>query len=156
MKILRILCLAALLPGMAQALESGDTLRPWTLLDQFDQPYTLGDDTRVLLVAADMAAAGLVKQAFGDAPAQTLAQHRAAFLADISRMPGPIATLFAIPAMRDYPYRVLLDRQARVVPRYPVEAGKVLWLGLDGGRVTVLRQFDDAAALRAALVDSAP
>lgn len=32
--------LLSLLPLLAQALESGDTLAPWTLLDQYDQPYS--------------------------------------------------------------------------------------------------------------------
>ena len=33
----------SLLPLWAQAAEMGERLAPWTLLDQFDQAYTLDD-----------------------------------------------------------------------------------------------------------------
>ena len=140
-----------LVSGLALALEPGERLAPWTLLDQFDRPYTLDERLQVLLVARDMDGAKLLKAALQDRPEGYLEQRHALFLADISGMPGPIAKLFAIPAMRDYHYRVLLDREARVVPRYPVVAGSVLWLDLRDGRLQGQRSFADAAALRATL-----
>ena len=53
--------LFCLLPLWAQAAEPGSKLAPWTLLDQYDRPYTLDADTRILLVARDMDGAKLVK-----------------------------------------------------------------------------------------------
>lgn len=140
-----------LLSGQAMALQPGDALQSWTLLDQFDQPYTLDQDARVLLVARDMTAAKLVESAFGAQPKGYLESRGARFLADISRMPSVIASLFAVPAMRDYGYRVMLDRAPRVVPRYPVREGSVLWVGLEQGRVTELRYFSSASELAAAV-----
>lgn len=57
--VLALLLSAATL--LAQAANVGDTLTPWTLNDQFDQPYTLDQNTRILLVARDMKAAQMVK-----------------------------------------------------------------------------------------------
>lgn len=71
-------------------------------------------------------------------------------------MPSVIATAFAVPAMRDYPYRVMLDRSARIAPRYPVVKDAVLWLQLQNGRVQAQQTFTQAAALRAALEALAP
>ncbi|MFP6861104.1 MAG: FAD/FMN-containing dehydrogenase, partial [Pseudomonas sp.] len=62
-----------------------------------------------------------------------------------------IATLFALPKMRDYNYRILLDRDARITPRYPVDATSVLWLDLRDGKLQGQRSFSDAAALAQAL-----
>ncbi|PAV68873.1 hypothetical protein WR25_26090 [Diploscapter pachys] len=59
--------------------------------------------------------------------------------------------LFAIPAMRDYSYRVLLDRNGRVASRYAGDEGKVLWLALDHGVVAARNSYADADALKAAL-----
>ncbi len=146
-----LLLLAWLVSGMAMAVEPGERLAPWTLLDQFDQPYSLDANLKVLLVARDMEGAKLVKAALQGKPQDYLEQRHALFLADISRMPGMIATLFAVPAMRDYSYRVLLDRESRVAPRYPGDTGAVLWLDLQGGRLQAQRSFTDAAALAAAL-----
>ena len=50
MKIITLLLLG-LLSTAALALEPGERLAPWTLQDQFDVPYTLNEETRILLVA---------------------------------------------------------------------------------------------------------
>lgn len=145
--LVTVLCMIA---GLAQAVQVGDRLAPGTLLDQFDQPYSL-DDARVLLVARNMVGAKLVDGALQGKPAGYLDARHAIFLADISRMPKPIASLFAVPAMRKYNYRVLLDRQARVAVRYPVEADAVLWLDVRNGQIEALRSFTDVNALAGAL-----
>lgn len=143
-----------LVSSLAYALAPGERLAPWTLLDQFEQPFTLGEDARVLLVAKSMDAAKLLDAALQGKPRGYLEARHAVFLADISRMPKPIASLFALPKMRDYHYRVLLDREARVTSRYPVEEGAVLWLALRDGRLIEQRNFTDAAALAQALEEA--
>ena len=135
----------------AGAQQPGERLAPWTLLDQFDQAYSLNDDLRVLLVARDMSGAKLVEQALAGKPQGFLESRSTAYMADISAMPGPIARLFAVPAMRDYPYRVLLDRQGRVAPRYPGARHAVLWLDLRAGYLQAQRTFVDGGALARAL-----
>ena len=148
--------LLALSATCAQAVEVGERLASWTLLDQFDQPYSLNDDARVLLVARSMAGAKLLAAALDQQPKGYLESRKAVFLADISRMPSVIAAAFAVPAMRDYSYRVMLDRSARIAPRYPVVKDAVLWLQLQNGRVQAQQTFTQAAALRAALEALAP
>ncbi|WP_062378733.1 hypothetical protein [Pseudomonas abietaniphila] len=150
MKLWTLLFLA-LLPFAANALEVGDKLAPWTLLDQYDQPYTLGDDTQILLVARSMDAAKIVNGALQGTPKTFLESRHAVFVADIQKMPAIIAKMFAVPAMRAYSYRVMLDRDSRVVPRYPGDAEKVLVLRLQNGRVVSQAQFDNAESLRSAL-----
>lgn len=140
----------------AQAVEVGERLASWTLLDQFDQPYSLNDELQVLLVARSMAGAKLLAAALDQQPKGYLEARKAVFLADISRMPSVIATAFAVPAMRDYNYRVMLDRSARIAPRYPVENDAVLWLQLQQGRVQAQQTFTQASALRDALEALAP
>lgn len=145
-----LLCIG-LWPLLAQALEPGERLAPWTLLDQFDQPASLDADLEVLLVARSMAAGKLVSAALDDAPKGFLEQHHAAYVADISRMPAAVSALFAVPAMRRYGFRVLLDREARVAPRYTPVSDDVVWLRLDNGVLVERRVFADSASLRAAL-----
>ncbi|HSC83767.1 MAG TPA: FAD/FMN-containing dehydrogenase [Pseudomonas sp.] len=151
MRVWLLLLAWSLSGGLVMAVEPGERLAPWTLLDQFDQPHSLDGDVQVVLVARDMEGAKLVNAALHDKPQGYLEHRHALFLADISRMPGPIATLFAVPAMRDYTYPVLLDREARVASHYPGDAGAVLWLDLHDGRLQGQRSFRDASALAAAL-----
>ncbi|OWQ34194.1 FAD/FMN-containing dehydrogenase [Pseudomonas sp. DrBHI1] len=143
--------LLSLLPLLAHAVQTGETLAPWTLLDQYDQPYSLGADTRILLVARDMDGAKLVKAALAEQPKGYLEARGAVFVADIQRMPALISKLFAIPVMRDYSYRVLLDREGRVASRYAGEQGKVLWLSLDNGVLVGQKSYTAADDLKAAL-----
>lgn len=150
MLLLSVLCLGA------QATEIGERLAPWTLLDQFDQPYSLDQQTSTLLVARGMDAAKLVKAALEDRPKGYLEARHTVFVADIQRMPTLIAKMFAVPAMRDYSYRVLLDREGRVAPRYPGAENKVLWLQLNQGRLVAQREYATAAELREALEQLQP
>jgi hypothetical protein len=146
--------LLMVMASLAVAQES--TAVGWTLLDQFDKPYTANADLKVLLVAHDMASSKLVKAALAECPADYLEARHAAFVADISRMPAPISKMFAIPAMRDYSYRVLLDREPRVANRFPAQADAVTWLQLEQGKVVSTHQLDSAEALRQALERGEP
>lgn len=150
------LLLLCLLSTAALAIEPGERLAPWTLLDQFDAPYTLNDETQILLVARDMDGAKLVNAALEGKPKGYLDERQAVFLADISRMPGVIATLFALPKMRDYNYRIILDRDARIAPRYPAAEGEVLWLQLKDGQLVRQQAFTSAEPLRQALEQQGP
>lgn len=143
--------LLGLLPFMANAAEVGEHLTPFTLSDQHDQPFTLDPSTKVLLAAGDMDGAKLVKAALAEQPKGWLEARHGIFIADIQGMPSLISKLFAIPKMRDYGYRVVLDREGKVVPHYAVAPGQVQWLQLDNGSVVSKQSFNDAEALRKAL-----
>lgn len=138
---------------MANAAEVGESLKPFTLNDQHDQAFSLDANTRVLLAASDMDGAKLVKAALADQPKGWLEARHTTFVADIQGMPALIGKLFAIPKMRDYSYRVVLDREGQVVPEYAVPAGQVQWLQLDNGKVVSKQSFNDAEALRKALAE---
>ncbi|KHA70248.1 FAD/FMN-containing dehydrogenase [Pseudomonas chlororaphis] len=152
----RWLLLFAVFPLFAHALETGERLAPWTLLDQYEQPFTLDDSTTTLLVARDMDGAKLIKEALKDQPKGYLEARHAVFVADIQRMPALIARMFAVPAMRDYHYRVMLDREGRVASRYPGAEGQVLWLQLKDGRFLSQREYANASDLREALEKARP
>nr|WP_206770501.1 FAD/FMN-containing dehydrogenase [Pseudomonas mohnii] len=148
--------LLGLLPLWAHALEVGERLAPWTLLDQYDQAFTLDNRTQTLLVARSMEGAKMVNAALQGQPKGYLEARHAVFLADIERMPRLIAKMFAVPAMRDYSYRVMLDRDGRVAPKYPGAVDSVLWLQLKDGQLVAQHEYATAAQLREALETSRP
>jgi len=152
----RWLLLFAVFPLCAHALETGERLAPWTLLDQYEQPFTLDNSTTTLLGARDMDGAKLIKEALKDQPKGYLEARHAVFVADIQRMPALIAKMFAVPAMRDYHYRVMLDREGRVASRYPGAEGQVVWLQLKDGRLLSQREYANAGDLREALEKARP
>ncbi|KWS97998.1 hypothetical protein AL049_12615 [Pseudomonas syringae pv. cerasicola] len=84
----------------------------------------------------------------------------AAFIEDLQKQAKGLSeschTVFAIPQMRDYRYRVMLDREARIVPQYAGDDDKGLWLQLRDGQLVSQQQFGSADALRAALKKPQP
>ena len=53
--------------------------------------------------------------------------------------------------MRDYSYRVVLDREGSIAANYPGAEEKVLWLQLDNGTLVSQQEFATAEELRGAL-----
>lgn len=58
--------------------------------------------------------------------------------------------------MHDYNYRILLDRDARIAPRYSAGEGEALWLHLQDGRLVAQRAFKETGALEQALAAERP
>ncbi len=145
---------AAARPGAGR--EKGSTLEPWTLQDQFEKAHSLDDSTRVLLVARDMdgseagqgGAGGTPKGLPGGAPRAVPGGHQPHAGADFPA--------FAVPAMRDYSYPVLLDRDAAIASRLCLGRGQGA-LGQAGAAPRVeIRQLDSPVALRIALEQLQP
>lgn len=58
--------------------------------------------------------------------------------------------------MQAYNYRVMLDRDARIAPRYPAPVDKVLWLQLEDGKLVARHEYASATELRQALEQVQP
>jgi len=145
-----VLLLSAL-SMQAMAVTIGERLTPWTLQDQHDQSYTLDEKTHVLLVARSMDGSKMVKAALENQPKGYMEARNVIFLADVQRMPSLIGKFIAIPSMRNYSYRVVLDRDGSVAANYPGAEDKVLWLQLENGTLVAQKAFANADELRAAL-----
>lgn len=128
---------------------------PWTLLDQFDNAYTLDHSARVVLVARSMSTAKLVNKAIEEQPAGYLEARHVVFVADIEKMPS-LAKLVAVPAMRSAKYRIMLDQTGSVAGRYEGDRDTVQWLELQDGKVAREQRFADAGELQQALAGLAP
>lgn len=151
MKKVVILC-ALFLPMLVQAMEVGQRLTPWVLKDQFDQPYTLNAKTQLILLAQNMDQAKLVNQALANKPKEYLETKNAVFVADVSRMPKMVSKMFALPAMRKYNYRVLLDRDGSIAKQYNQSTDTAIyWLEIKQGVVLVEKQLTSVDELVAAL-----
>ncbi|QEA37701.1 FAD/FMN-containing dehydrogenase [Pistricoccus aurantiacus] len=140
-----------LVSTMAQAVEVGERLAPWTLKDQFGDSVNLDEQTSLLLVASSRKAAEVMDEALKDSPEGYLEARNTLYVADISRIPGLVAKLVLVPAMRSANYRVLLDRESQVAPQHLGNGDTVLWLDLDDMKVQERREFESAEALRRTL-----
>jgi hypothetical protein len=98
----------------------------------------------------------LLKQAVATLPEDYLAKVGAVYIADISGMPRIISKLFALPKMRKRPYPLLLDRSGEATERIPDVDGQATLVYLAALRVARIEHYASVAAVRGALLVSAP
>lgn len=132
----------------AEPLAVGTRLPSLTLSDQHDVAATVGVDTKLVIFVRDMDAANVVEDVLTPNGDAQLAAVGAVFISDISRMPRVITNLFALPAMRRRPYRMLLDRDGDLTAVIPSQKGKVTVLRLDQLMIGAIEYFDSADSLR--------
>lgn len=135
-----------------ETLAPGNRMPAISLADQHDVQASIGAETRIVLFARDMDGADIVEEALAEHGAAVLAGAGAVFVSDIHRMPGIITRLFALPAMRKRPYRMLLDRDGTATADLPSREDQVSLIRLDQLEIESVDYFDSAGALRAALV----
>jgi hypothetical protein len=126
------LCVAAAASAQGPAVVP-DRLAAFELPDQHGDPRRVDGAVRVLLLSRDMDGGAVVRgalEAKGSGAGAFLAERGAVYVADVSRMPGIVRSLFAIPRMRGRPYPVLLDTTGEATAALPSEPGRatVIWL----------------------------
>jgi hypothetical protein len=150
--VLAIACALAA-AASAEPLGEGDVVDPFSLEDQRGVVHPVGADVRLILISRDMDGGALLKEALEDAGADEawLAERKAVYVADISRMPGLVARLFAIPRLRGRGYPVLLDRDGAVTARLPTADQRASVIRLDALRIASVVHAESADAVRAAI-----
>ena len=145
------LALSAMLIGdvaFAQHYAVGDAIEPFTLDDQHGESRTVDASVKVILFSRDMKGGDFLKEGLADVEPEYLNGMNAVYVANISRMPGLIARMFAIPSMRKRPYSMLLDRDGETTARLPDAEDQATLIFLD--RLTVQRivHVTEAPAVR--------
>jgi hypothetical protein len=98
-----------------------------------------------------MDSGNLVKEALAQNGGAMLEAAHAVYVSDISRMPGVVTKLFALPAMRKRSYRILLDRDGKVTADIPNEEGKITVLELADGTIARIHYVGTVEGFRALL-----
>lgn len=112
-------------------LAQGQQLPVISLQDQFEQVRTINEETKLVLFAHDMDGNDLLEQALAPFDTAKLNVKKVVYLADISGMPSLISKLFAIPAMRDRKYSIMLDKEGEISEQLMSKEGQVTLLYLD-------------------------
>lgn len=135
----------------AEPLAVGSGLPELRLVDQHGEELAVDAATRRLVFSRDMDAGEIVKSALADDGALLLGRAGAVYVTDISRMPGLVTKLFALPAMKKRPYRIGLDRDGKATADLPATEGEVTVLALEGLSIVRVDRASSPEALRALL-----
>jgi hypothetical protein len=95
----------------------------------------------------------ILREAVGEGDPGRLLLERAGavYVADVSRMPGVIRGLFAMPSLRRRGYPILIDADGSRTADFPSAEKRGTLVGLADRRVTSIEHFASAEELRAAL-----
>ncbi len=131
--------------AVAETLMVGALLPEMTLPDQHGTTHTSGDAT-VILLAPDRESGAIAHQVLVTA-SDGLESKGIVYISDISGMPSFVTSMFALPKMRGYPYRVLLGYEETDTQMLPRRVGKVSVLRLQNGVVKQIGFAESAEAL---------
>lgn len=142
---------AVLLLGLAAALHAEPPLPAGPFEDQFGRSHKIAECRRLILFAPDREAAGIAEQALDGLDGAALERRGVCYIADISRMPGLVTQMFALPALRERAYPVLLGREAADTAMFPRQAGQVTLLPSDPASAESVTYRGDVDGARRAL-----
>lgn len=114
----------------------GDAFPALTLEDQFETAHTIAAEDRVVMISFEHDVSAAVNDYLKQQPEGFLAGHHTRYVSDISAMPSIIATLFALPKMRDYPFEIMLNEKEDFAKHYAKKEGKLTVYRVRDGRVT--------------------
>lgn len=135
----------------ADSLTLGDKFPEGSFVDQFDATHSLRDCPR-LLFAPDRPSSEIANRLLADDGLAARSRDGLCYVANISGMPAIITRLFALPAMREYPYPVLLERDGSQTADWPQQAEHLTVIDVVDGRIAQLgfaANEDEAAGLLA-------
>lgn len=115
----------------AATLEKGAKFPAYTVKDAFGTTNTLSPATRFVIIASEKSVSGAINDWLAKKPADFLSSHKAEYVSDITPMPAIITTLFALPKMKKYPFRILLADDPAFAATYPSQPGKIALFTLD-------------------------
>ena len=142
--------LSAPLVGLA-APQTGQLLPELKLKDQFEQPWSVVSGTKLVLFSSSRKASDMLQAVLGDQPKGFLASRQTVYLADMSRMPGLVTRMFALPALRKMPFSVGVVLDENLLADWPRQADAVTLIGLRNERVSSVTFATSDADVRTAL-----
>lgn len=126
----------------------GAQIPPFTLNDQHGNSAAVDESIRLIIFCKDKAGNKLVSSALENTEKDYLPNHHAVYVSDISGMPGLISKLFALPKMRKYHYRVLLDKDQSVSKNFPFEPERVTLIHLTNLNIKAVHFVNTPEAIK--------
>lgn len=109
---------------------TAETLKSFQLEDQFGVKTTVNETTEWIIFTDDKDASDKVNKALDELKITDISSLKGVFVAEISKMPSIITSMFALPKMREYKFKLLLDKEGVITKSWPREKAKASILKL--------------------------
>ncbi len=141
MKLISIIATIFLLSLSSFALEVGAAAPDLKLKDQFEKPIKIPADAKYLLFVTDKKPSKLLSDSIIAADTDLQAK-KVVYASDISGMPSMISSMFAIPAMKKYKFKMALDMTGEETKSWPRQADKVTVMKLENQKITEIQYLE--------------
>lgn len=111
--------------------EQVQSLSKIELKDQFDAKVQVDEKVKWIVFSPDKYISDLINKALDDLKLTDLTKTNGLYVADISAMPGMVTTMFALPKMKKYPFKVVLDYEGDLTGKWPQKKEKASLIKLD-------------------------
>lgn len=125
-----------------------ESLKPVEFPDQFDTKSKIDESVQWLIFSQDKDVSDKINQALNELKITDVASLKGQYVADISKMPGLVTTMFAIPKMKTYSFKLLLDKEGEATKNWPRQSGKASLLKLKNLEVTEVRHSDSVEEIK--------
>lgn len=134
----------------ASALKEGESLRSFSLEDQFGKKHSLEQETQKMIFAFSKESGHKCNDFFSSQDSSYLSSRQALFVADISAAPSLVQMLFIKPGLRDFKHRVLVLDDEALAKRYKTDhtEEKIVVAELQHFVITKLLYFDTIEELK--------
>lgn len=129
----------------------GQSVAPLELEDQHGNHTTLKAMPKTLIMAYEKGTGATVNEYLNTQDKGYLKKYNAAFVADISQMPGLVTKLFALPKMRKYVHTVLLIQDEQQGLKFPSKEEKITVMKFQDNLLTHVSFIATPAELKAAI-----
>lgn len=130
---------------MAQMLEVGDKVTPMTLDDQFDRPYTIGQEQTWVITWDKMTTRHANDFFAKQLPDESIKER--VMIVDVSQTPEGILQMFVLPRMRSHEHPILLSHDAKYNITLPYKEAHITVLHLDDAQIKRIDFAEDESAL---------
>lgn len=134
------------LSAFANSLTVGTDIPTLTVKDQFEKEHIIDANIKTIIFSATKTEGTTIKEFLLTKDKDYLTTNKAAYVADITGMPGLITKFIALPKMKDYPFSVLLIDEANKT-LFPVKEDMISIISLENGKVTDIKYVKTAAEL---------
>ena len=141
-----LLLLSIAFPVFA-GIQAGENLTPFKIENQFAEPAELNSETQWVIFSADMDAAKMLTSYLNENAAK-LDLSKTLIISDISKMPGMISKMFAIPKMKKYNFKLALDKTGETTKPWPRTEKQITVMKLSQFKVESIEQLTSAEAVQ--------
>jgi hypothetical protein len=146
-----LLLLSIAFPAFS-AVKVGDQVSAIKIQNQFEETAELTADTQWIIFSSDMKAAKLLTEYLSEENAKKTDLSKTLIISDISKMPGMISKMFAIPKMKKYAFKLALDKTGEATKDFPRQEGSLTVIKVAQFKVESIEQLSSSEAVKSFFV----